>query len=98
MANSKGPPVVAPGKAIQTAEAALRESEERFRLLVEGAKDYAMFLLDPKNEITFWSVGAERVFGWTEAEVLGQSGAIIFTQEDREHGAPEQEVHRAVTE
>ncbi len=43
----------------------LGNAEERFRLLVEGARDYAMFLLDPASIITFWSTGAERVFGWT---------------------------------
>ena len=80
------------------AEAALRESEERFRLLVEGARDYAMFLLDPVGRITFWSTGAERVFGWRAAEALGQSGAIIFTPEDRARGAFEQELHTALTD
>jgi PAS domain S-box-containing protein len=81
---------------LKQAEAARRESDERFRLLVEGARDYAMFLLDSDNRITFWSVGAERVFGWCEAEVLGQSGAIIFTPEDRHRGAIEQELRTAL--
>ncbi len=53
---------------------ALAESEERFRLLIEGAPDYAMFLLDPGNQIIYWSAGAERVFGWSADEVLGRSG------------------------
>ncbi len=57
---------------------ALRGIQERFRLLVEGAKDYAMFLLDPENTITFWSAGAERVFGWTQEEAIGQSGRHDF--------------------
>ncbi len=77
---------------LKMAEAAQRESEERFRLLVEGAKDYAMFLLDLENRITFWSNGAERVFGWTEAEAVGQTGAIIFVPEDIKKGAVEQEI------
>jgi PAS domain S-box-containing protein len=77
-------------------EQALRESEERFRLLVEGARDYAMFLLDGDNVITFWSAGAERVFGWTQEEAVGQSGEIIFTPEDRKKGAVEKEIQTAL--
>jgi len=65
------------------AEEALRESEERYRLLVEGAPDYAMFLIDPANVITYWSSGAERVFGWSAEEAVGQNGNLIFTPEDR---------------
>ncbi|HEU4328932.1 MAG TPA: CheR family methyltransferase [Roseiflexaceae bacterium] len=80
------------------AEAALRESEARFRLLVEGARDYAMFLLDPDNRITFWSSGAERVFGWSEAEARGQSGGLIFTAKDRARGEVEREVQTALRE
>ena len=71
---------------------ALRGSEERFRLLVEGARDYAMFLLDPANIITFWSGGAERVFGWTQEEAVGRSGELIFTPEDRARGEVAKEI------
>ena|GEM_PF-1085782 len=70
----------------------LRESEERFRLLVEGAREYAMFLLDPSNTITYWSKGAERVFGWKAREALGKSGNLIFTPEDRKGGQVEREI------
>ena len=77
---------------LKQAEAAFRESNERFELLVEGAKDYAMFLLDLDNRITFWSNGAERVFGWTEAEAVGQTGALIFVPEDIAKGAVEKEI------
>lgn len=74
---------------------ALRESEERFRLLIEGAPDYAMFLLDPGNQIIYWSAGAERVFGWSADEVLGRSGEIIFTPEDRIRKQEEKEMRIA---
>jgi PAS domain S-box-containing protein len=83
---------------LKEAEKTLRNTEERFRLLVEGAKDYAMFLLDLDNRITFWSNGARRVFGWTEAEAVGQSGAIIFVPEDIENGAVESEIGTAMNE
>ena len=72
-----------------------RATEERFRLLVEGARDYAMFLLNPQNVITFWSAGAERVFGWNEEEAIGQSGAMLFTPEDRRKGEVEKEIEIA---
>jgi two-component system CheB/CheR fusion protein len=81
---------------LKQAEAARSESDERFRLLVEGARDYAMFLLDPDNRITFWSRGAERVFGWSEAEALGQSGDLIFVPEDRASGGVERELETAM--
>ena len=74
------------------AEDALRESEELYRLLVEGAPDYAMFLIDPANVITYWSSGAERVFGWSAKEAVGQNGNLIFTPEDRVCKQEEKEI------
>jgi PAS domain S-box-containing protein len=76
---------------LKEAESARRESEERFRLLVEGTPDYAMFLLDLENRITYWSIGAERVFGWTSEEAIGRGGDLIFTAEDKARGAVEEE-------
>ncbi len=78
------------------AEEELRQSEERFRLLVEGTPDYAMFLLDPENVITYWSSGAERVFGWTREEAVGKSGELIFTPEDRAKEQEEKEIATAL--
>ena len=56
-----------------------------------------MFLLDPDNIITFWSSGAERVFGWTQEEAVGQRGEMIFTPEDRARGEVEKEIGTALT-
>ncbi len=78
--------------------AALHLSEERFRVLVEGANDYAMFLLDPAHMVTFWSQGAERVFGWTEEEAVGQNGEFVFTPEDRRKGEVQKEIDTALRE
>lgn len=61
----------------------LRSSEERFRLTVEAALDYAILLSDPEDRITDWLPGAQKVFGWTAEEAVGQPAAITFTPEDR---------------
>jgi PAS domain S-box-containing protein len=80
------------------AEAALQASEERFRLLLENVEDYGILFLDTQTHINGWSVGAERILGYHEAEVLGQPGSIIFTPEDREQGEDEKEVNTALAE
>ncbi|MBL6458402.1 PAS domain S-box protein [Belnapia sp. T6] len=77
------------------AEAAQRESEERFRLIVENTQDYAIFTTDAEDRIDAWFPGAARVFGWSAEEAVGQPAAILFTPEDREHGVPEAEVETA---
>ena len=80
------------------AQEALRVSEERFRLLLENVQDYAIVFLDPQGRFTRWSVGAERIFGYQEAEILGQPGSIIFIPEDLEQGADQKELETAVEE
>ncbi len=79
-------------------EEALRASEERYRLLVEGARDYAMILLDTQGRITGWNVGAERIMGWSESEMLGRPADQIFTPEDRAQGVPAQEMQKATAQ
>ncbi|MGI8431743.1 MAG: PAS domain S-box protein, partial [Chthoniobacterales bacterium] len=71
--------------------AELQATQERFRLLVEGARDYAMFVIGLDNLISYWSAGAERIFGWSSEEAVGQSGELIFTPEDRAAGREEKE-------
>jgi two-component system CheB/CheR fusion protein len=80
----------------RNAEEALRRSEEHLRLIIESAKDYAIFTLDTGRHIVSWSKGAEAMMGYREAEVIGQSGDIIFTPEDRSNNAPEKETDKAV--
>ncbi|HEY2323077.1 MAG TPA: response regulator [Thermoanaerobaculia bacterium] len=56
---------------------ALWKSEERFRLLVDAIRDYAMFLLDPEGNITTWSPAAEEMTGYSEAEIIGKSLTLL---------------------
>jgi PAS domain S-box-containing protein len=71
------------------------QTEERFRLLVESAKDYAIFMIDPDGRIAEWNAGAERLFGYGEEEIVGEPGALLFVPEDVRRGAPEEELRWA---
>ncbi|MEG9524498.1 MAG: PAS domain S-box protein [Hyphomicrobiales bacterium] len=73
-------------------------TEERFRLVVESARDYAIFTTDPEDRITNWYPGAEAVFGWSAEEAIGQPAAIIFTPEDRADGQDARETELACRE
>jgi PAS domain S-box-containing protein len=77
------------------AESELRLSEERLRLLIESVTDYAIIIQDIEGRIEIWNPGAERMFGYSRAEAIGQSIAMIFTPEDRERGAHLDEMTRA---
>lgn len=63
-------------------EAELRQSEERFRLLVEGVTDYAIFMLDPEGRVASWNAGAERIKGYRVEEILGQHFSRFYPPED----------------
>lgn len=65
-----------------------RAAEERYRLLVEGVTDYAIFTLDPTGVITSWNPGAERIKGYTPDEIIGQHFSRFYTPEDVEAGLP----------
>lgn len=64
----------------------LRKSEERYRRVVEGVTDYAIFTLDPQRRVTSWNQAAQRIIGYSEQEISGQSADVIFTPEDRARG------------
>jgi PAS domain S-box-containing protein len=66
----------------------LLASEQRFRLLVQGVKDYAIYLLDPEGTVTNWNAGAEAIKGYSEAEIVGRHFSVFYTDEDRADGAP----------
>ncbi len=77
------------------AERDLRESEERFRLLVSGVKDYAIFMLDPAGHISSWNAGAELVLGYQSSDVVGQHFGCFYRAQDREAGRPEKDLKTA---
>ncbi|WP_460450723.1 MHYT domain-containing protein [Alsobacter sp. SYSU BS001988] len=68
--------------------AALRQSEERFRLLVQSVTDYAIFMLDPAGRVANWNAGAERLHQYSEEEIVGQPFSTFYTNEDQESGKP----------
>jgi PAS domain S-box-containing protein len=70
------------------AQNALLESERRFRILVDGVFDYAIFMLDPSGVVVNWNAGAERLKGYTADEIVGQHFSKFYTPEDRARGVP----------
>jgi PAS domain S-box-containing protein len=77
-------------------EANLAETNGRFRLLVEGVRDYALFTMDPTGQVTSWNRGAERMLGYGEAEIVGRNFSCIFAKEDIQKSLPEQQLLRAL--
>ena len=70
------------------AERTLRESEERFRLLIEGVQEYAIFQLDPEGNIVSWNAGAQRLKGYDSAEIIGHHFSIFYPEEDLMNDKP----------
>ncbi len=79
----------------RAAAEALRQSEERFRMLIEGVNDCAIYMLDPRGVVTTWNVGAQRLTGYRAAEIIGQPFAKFFREEDIAAGRPERELSTA---
>lgn len=73
-------------------ELELRQSEERYRLMVEGVREYAIFLLDEHGNITTWNDGAKRIKGYSANEIIGRHFSTFYTSEDLESKKPEREL------
>ncbi len=79
------------------AQESLREHQARFREYAANVRDYALLQLDPEGRIVAWNTGAERVLGYSEPEILGQSVTVLFTPEDIAQGESQKEMQRALT-
>lgn len=76
----------------------LRENEEQFRLVMEGVKNYAIFMLDREGRVTFWNAGACSIFGWQEEEMKGRNFSMLYTDEDAARGVPKKALEIASAE
>jgi PAS domain-containing protein len=83
------------GRARQRGDQALRGSEEKHRLLVEGVEDYAVMLLDSQGRVSSWNIGAERIKGFTAEEIIGVHFSRFYPKEAAERGWPQQELEIA---
>ncbi|QJR11410.1 Sensor histidine kinase RcsC [Usitatibacter rugosus] len=77
-------------------EERVRQSEERFRLLIDGVQDYAIYLLDPEGHVSSWNAGAERITGFRASEILGRSFEVFYPQADVAAGKPAAELREAL--
>jgi PAS domain S-box-containing protein len=84
--------------ARRSAEAALRESEQRFRLLVQGVNDYAIFMLEPDGTIATWNEGARRIKGYTADEIVGKHMSLFYSPEEVASGKVARELEIASRE
>jgi PAS domain S-box-containing protein len=79
----------------RAAQLAALESERRFRLLVQGVSDYAIYMLSPAGEVTNWNRGAERIKGYSASEIVGEHFSRFYTPEDTDSGLPEKALNIA---
>jgi len=77
------------------ANQALLEAERRFRILVQGVTDYAIYMLDPDGRVTNWNVGAEHIKGYTPSEIIGEHFSRFYTPEDLDAGVPKRALETA---
>ncbi|MCI0997753.1 CHASE3 domain-containing protein, partial [Pseudomonas corrugata] len=77
-----GTRLVEAGQLLAERERALRDNEERLRLIIDGVRDYGIFALDAKGYVTTWNAGAERIKGYTEQEIIGQHFSLFYLAEE----------------
>jgi PAS domain S-box-containing protein len=77
---------------------ALRASDQQFQLLVQGVKDYAIFMLDPQGRITTWNSGAERIKGYHAEDIIGEHFSRFYTEDDQRENVPTRALQRATAE
>lgn len=80
------------------AEETLKQSEQQFRLLVQGVTDYALYMLSPDGRVSNWNQGAQRIKGYLPEEIIGEHFSISYTAEDRERGEPQRALEIAARE
>ncbi len=78
----------------QRVEAALQQSEEQYRLLLDGVRGYAIFMMDPQGQILSWNADAERIKGYRAEEIIGHNFACFFPPDDVARGKPEDVLRR----
>ena len=79
----------------RAAQQALLDVERRFRLLVQGVTDYAIYMLDPEGRVTNWNSGAQRIKGYTPDEIIGEHFSRFYTPEDFDAGVPKRALETA---
>jgi PAS domain S-box-containing protein len=80
------------------AQEALMESEWRFRMVIQGVTDYAIFMLDRDGYITNWNVGAQRIHQYTAAEIVGEHFSLFYSEEEQQRGEPARALQLAAYE
>jgi PAS domain S-box-containing protein len=81
----------------ELAKEGLRDSEEKYRMLLDGVRDYAIFTLDPQGNVASWNAGAERIKGYSADEIIGRNFSCFYPQSDIDQGKPEEQLQIAAT-
>ncbi len=79
-------------------EEKIRQTQEQFRLLIQGVTDYAIYMLDPEGRVSNWNPGAERIKGYKPEEIIGEHFSKFYRQEDRQNNEPQKSLDTAITQ